>query len=120
MNGASQSTSASKKETTGNLANLICVSIRKNQTTETAALSGSQWKPPALPEVTHCLYLFVRNRSFSDFFRATPLGNVWKAITMSVLFILGLVLSIEAARAFRLAQLGPEPVVLKAVEAGGD
>jgi carbon starvation protein len=41
-------------------------------------------------------------------------------IISSVLFILGLVLSFEAARAFRLAELGPEPVVLKAAEASGD
>jgi len=41
-------------------------------------------------------------------------------IISSVLFILGLVLSVEAARAFRLDELGPEPVVLKAAETGGD
>ena len=38
----------------------------------------------------------------------------------SALFVLGLMLSIEAARAFRLAELGPEPVTLKPVGAGGD
>jgi carbon starvation protein len=41
-------------------------------------------------------------------------------IISSVLFILGLVLSFEAARAFRFDELGPEPVVLKAAEVGGD
>ncbi len=41
-------------------------------------------------------------------------------IISSVLFILGLILAVEAARAFRLDELGPEPVVLKPAEAGGD
>ncbi len=41
-------------------------------------------------------------------------------IISSVLFLLGLILAIEAARAFRLADLGPEPVVLKPAEASGD
>ncbi|MEE9133554.1 MAG: carbon starvation CstA family protein [Gemmatimonadota bacterium] len=36
------------------------------------------------------------------------------------LFVLGLMLSIEAARAFRLGELGPEPVTLKPAEAMGD
>ena len=38
----------------------------------------------------------------------------------SALFVLGLMLSVEAARAFRLAELGPEPVTLKPAGAGGD
>jgi carbon starvation protein len=36
------------------------------------------------------------------------------------LFALGLMLSVEAARAFRLEELGPEPVTLKPAAAGGD
>jgi carbon starvation protein len=41
-------------------------------------------------------------------------------IISSVLFVLGLILTAEAARAFRLDEMGPEPVVLKPAEAGGD
>ncbi|UCC70951.1 MAG: carbon starvation protein A [Gemmatimonadota bacterium] len=41
-------------------------------------------------------------------------------VISSVLFVLGLFLAIEAARAFRLHELGPEPVTLKAVGASGD
>jgi carbon starvation protein len=41
-------------------------------------------------------------------------------VISSVLFILGLTLAIEAARAFRLDELEPETVVLKPVEASGD
>lgn len=38
----------------------------------------------------------------------------------TALFLLGLLLAVEAARAFRLRELGPEPVRLKPAEAMGD
>jgi len=41
-------------------------------------------------------------------------------VISSALFLLGLLLAIEAARAFRLEQLGPEPVTLKPAEALAD
>jgi carbon starvation protein len=41
-------------------------------------------------------------------------------VISSVLFILGLTLAVEAARAFRLDELDPEKVVLKPVAASGD
>jgi carbon starvation protein len=41
-------------------------------------------------------------------------------VISSALFVLGLLLAIEAARAFRLQEVGPEPVQLKPVQAGGD
>jgi carbon starvation protein len=41
-------------------------------------------------------------------------------VISSALFVLGLLLAIEAARAFRLQEVGPEPVQLRPVEAGGD
>ncbi len=41
-------------------------------------------------------------------------------VIASALFLLGLLLVIEAARAFRLRELGPEPVKLKPAEAMGD
>jgi carbon starvation protein len=41
-------------------------------------------------------------------------------VISSALFVLGLMLSVEAARAFRLVELGPEPVTLKPAGAGGD
>ena len=41
-------------------------------------------------------------------------------VISSALFVLGLMLAVEAARAFRLAELGPEPVTLKPAGAGGD
>jgi carbon starvation protein len=42
-----------------------------------------------------------------------------RAIALA-LFVLGAMLAIEAARAFRLGEVGPEPVTLKAAEASGD
>ncbi len=41
-------------------------------------------------------------------------------VIASALFLLGLLLAIEAARAFRLEELGPEPVTLKPAEARAD
>jgi carbon starvation protein len=41
-------------------------------------------------------------------------------VISTALFVLGLALSIEAFRAFRLSELGPEPVTLRPAEAGGD
>ncbi len=41
-------------------------------------------------------------------------------VISSALFVLGVLLAIEAARAFRLQELGPEPVTLRAVAAGSD
>jgi len=41
-------------------------------------------------------------------------------VIASALFVLGLLLAVEAARAFRLRELGPEPVTLKPAEAMGD
>ncbi len=41
-------------------------------------------------------------------------------VIAGALFVLGAMLSVEAARAFRLHQLGPEPVTLKPVEVAGD
>jgi carbon starvation protein len=42
-----------------------------------------------------------------------------RAISVA-LFVLGLMLSVEAAKAFRLGELGPEPVTLKPAGASGD
>jgi len=41
-------------------------------------------------------------------------------VIAAVLFLLGLLLAIEAAKAFRLQELGPEPVTLKPAEALAD
>jgi carbon starvation protein len=41
-------------------------------------------------------------------------------VISSALFLLGLLLAIEAARAFRLEELGPEPVTLRTAEVAGD
>ena len=41
-------------------------------------------------------------------------------VIATALFLLGLLLAVEAARAFRLRELGPEPVRLKPAEAMGD
>jgi carbon starvation protein len=41
-------------------------------------------------------------------------------VIASALFLLGVLLAVEAARAFRLAELGPEPVVLRPAGAAGD
>ena len=47
------STFAIKKRTTRNSTNSVYSSTERDLTTKTTALSGSHWKPPALPEVTH-------------------------------------------------------------------
>jgi hypothetical protein len=41
-------------------------------------------------------------------------------VISAALFVLGLLLAVEAARAFGLEELGPEHVTLKPVGAGGD
>ncbi len=50
----------------------------------------------------------------------TQYGLSLIGVISTALFVLGLMLSIEAARAFRLDVLGPEPITLKPAEAVGD
>jgi carbon starvation protein len=47
-------------------------------------------------------------------------GPIIIRVISIALFVLGLMLAVEAARAFRLSELGPEPVTLKPAEALGD
>ncbi len=50
----------------------------------------------------------------------TQYGLSLIGVISSALFVLGLMLTVEATRAFRLDVLGPEPITLKPVEAVGD
>ena len=47
-------------------------------------------------------------------------GPVITRTISAALFVLGLMVAVEAAKAFRLQEVGPEPVTLKAAAAGGD
>ncbi len=77
--------------------------------------TGRQWAFAALPmafmlvmTMTAIVILIVQN------------GFSLLGMIASALFVLGVLLAIEAARAFRLKELGPEPVTLRPAGAMGD
>ncbi len=77
--------------------------------------TGRQWAFAALPmafmlvmTMTAIVILIVQN------------GLSLLGMIASALFVLGVLLAIEAARAFRLKELGPEPVTLRPAGAMGD
>ena len=77
--------------------------------------TGRTWAFTGLPMVFMLVMTMTALGRLVFEFRFSLIG-----VIATVLFLLGLLLAIEAAKAFRLQELGPEPVTLKPAEALAD
>jgi carbon starvation protein len=77
--------------------------------------TGRTWAFTGLPMVFMLVMTMTALGRLVFEFRFSLIG-----VIAMVLFLLGLLLAIEAAKAFRLQELGPEPVTLKPAEALAD
>ncbi|MEE8551360.1 MAG: carbon starvation CstA 5TM domain-containing protein [Gemmatimonadota bacterium] len=77
--------------------------------------TGRQWAFAALPMV----FMLVMTMTAIVMLIAQN-GLSLLGMIASALFVLGVLLAIEAARASRLKELGPEPVILRPAGAMGD